>query len=140
MKYALTTLANVLILLLGITIGLLLAPKLEKRVSAQQAQPAASPAPSCVSSATVECLTPIMTVRSAGIGILLSNQISADHATVNGYDLLKLDNNIISALIQAHILTPVQAQSLAEASLADKQIRYQPAAPPPAPATTPPKK
>ncbi|HEX4065102.1 MAG TPA: hypothetical protein VHZ09_03685 [Acidobacteriaceae bacterium] len=137
MKYALTTLANLLLLLVGVTIGLLLAPKLEKRVSAQ-AEPAASTvAPTCVSSATVECLTPIMTVGSAGIGKLLSNQIAADRLTVNGYDLLKLDNNIISVFIQAHILTQDQAKALAEASLADKQLRYQPPAPPPAAAVAP---
>ncbi len=141
MKYALTTLANLVTLLVGISIGLMLAPKIERRVFAQQT-PAAAPAPtpSCVSNETVECVTPIMTVGSAGIGRLLSNQISADHISINGYDLLKLDNNIINVFIQTHVLTLDQAKSLIEASLADKQLRYQPPAPPPTAPTEPAKK
>jgi hypothetical protein len=137
MKYAITTLANLLTLSVGIAIGLLLAPKVEKRVFAQQS-PAAAPA--CVSSANVECITPIMTVGSAGIGKLVANQISTDHLSVNGYDVLKLDNNLLDVMINSHMLTPDQGKSLAEASLADKQLRYQPPTPPPAPAIVPPKK
>jgi hypothetical protein len=131
MKYAFTTLANILTLMVGVGLGLLLAPKLEKGVSAQQM--ASTTAPNCVSSATVECVAPIMTVGSAGIGRLLVNQISADQLTVNGYDVLKLDNNLLSAIVNAHILSPEQAKALVEASLADKQLRYQPPAAPPAP-------
>lgn len=139
MKNTIGALLILVTLLLGIIIGILLAPRIEPNVYAQQAAaPAPSPPPpACVSSANVDCITPIMTVASAGIGKLLSNQISADHLTVNGYDVLKLDNNILNVMIQAHILTQDQAKSVAEASLAEKQIRYQPPSPPPSAPTNP---
>jgi hypothetical protein len=126
MNYTFAALINLVTLLIGIAIGLILAPNV-RTVSAQSA--------SCVPSATVECVTPIMTVGSAGIGKLLSNQISSDQLTVNGYDILKLDNNLFSALVQARVITPAQAQSVVDASHPEKTLRFQPQQP-----STPPAK
>ena len=121
MKNPFAALINLVTLVVGIAIGLLLAPRMEHIVAAQQTQPSA-----CMDSATVECITPIMTVGSAGIGKLVTNQISSDQLTVNGYDILKLQNNMLSAMVQHGILLPAQAQTIAEQSHPDKYLHYQP--------------
>jgi hypothetical protein len=128
MKYTLAAAVNLLTLLIGIAIGLMLSPNMERSVAAQPAQPAG-----CVNSATVECVTPIMTVGSAGIGRLLSNQIAADQLTVNGYDVLKLDNNLLGIMVQKGAISPQDAQRIAESSHPDKLLRFQLPSPPAAP-------
>ena len=136
MKNTITSLLILVSLLIGIIIGILLSPHIERAASAQQ-KPASTPA--CAPSSDTECITPIMTVGSAGIGKLLSNEISSDHLAVNGYDILKLDNNLLNAMIRAGVVTPDQAKALVEDSHPDKYLRYQPAQPPPQPQTaTPP--
>jgi len=127
MKYATVSIINLSTLLLGIIIGIALAPKFEGHVSAQQSGVAAS----CVSNARTECITPVLTVPSAGVGKLLANQIAADQLTVNGYDLLKLNNNILDALVQNHLISVAQAQALVSVSHPDKQLRFQPTVPQP---------
>jgi hypothetical protein len=120
MKYTTGSIVNLLTLVLGIIIGITLAPKLERNVSAQKTKVVNS----CVSEAGVECVTPIMTVGSAGIGKLLVNQIAADQLTVNGYDLLKLNNNMLNALVENRIISIAQAQALVSISHPDKQLRF----------------
>ena len=136
-RYAIISAINLAILLAGITLGVMLAPHIEKTASAQSPAQSAATAGArevqgaCVSSATVECVTPIMTVGSAGIGKLLNNQISSDQVTVNGYDVLKLVNNLLTAMVQSKVITPAQAQAIAESSHPDKYLRFQPAPTPP---------
>jgi hypothetical protein len=133
MKNTIGALVILVTLLFGILIGILLAPRIEPRVYAQQ-HPTA---PACVNSADTECLTPIMTVGSAGIGKLVGNQIATDQLSVNGYDILKLQNNMITAMVRGGLITPDAAKALAEASHPDKYLRYQPPQPPPVPPSQP---
>jgi hypothetical protein len=143
-RYAAISAINLAILLVGIVLGIILAPHIEQTaIASGSAQKTVSPdpgrvmapqspqSPSCVSSATVECVTPIMTVGSAGIGKLLSNQIATEQLSVNGYDILKLDTNLLAAMVASHVITPAQAQALAEASRAEKLLRFQPSTPTP---------
>jgi hypothetical protein len=120
-------------LVVGIVIGLMLSPRLEHIVSAQKQ----APVPTCTSTTDVECVSPIMTVGSAGIGTLLSNRISTDQLTVNGYDILKLQNNLLNTLQQTRTITPEQAQAIANNSHPDKQLRFQPPSPTPPQPTSP---
>jgi hypothetical protein len=123
-------------LLVGILIGVLLAPRIEPSVYAQQK----ATAPACIASADTECVTPIMTVGSAGIGKLLSNQITTDQLTVNGYDVLKIQNNMLRALISAGIVSQDAAKAIVEDSHPEKYLKFQPMQPsPPSQPVTPPK-
>jgi hypothetical protein len=136
MKNIIGVLVILVTLLVGIIIGVLVAPRIETNVYAQQ-----HTAPACVNSADTECLAPIMTVGSAGIGRLLSNRIAVDQLDVNGYDILKLQNNMLTAMIRGGVITPDAAKALGESSHPDKYLRYQPPAPAvaPSPAPTAPK-
>jgi hypothetical protein len=132
MNSALNSAINLVTLLLGIGIGLLLAPRIETKVSAQT-PPAATPS-ECVDSATVECVSPVITAGTAGFGKVLANQIATDQLTVGGYDIMKLQNNVLTALVARGAFTDTQARSLVEASHPPKQLRFRPpAAPPQAP-------
>jgi hypothetical protein len=131
MRYAVISAINLVILLVGVVLGVILAPHIEGSASASSAQAAQSPV--CVSSATVECVIPLMTVGSGAIGKLLSNQISSDQLTVNGYDILKLDNNLLNALISGKVITTAQGQTIAETARPDKILRFQPRPQPPSP-------
>jgi hypothetical protein len=130
MKNAIGSAITLVTLIVGISIGLMLSPRLEHVVSAQKP----APTPICTSTADIECVSPIMTVGSAGIGTLLSNRISTDQLTVNGYDILKLQNNLLNTLQQTRTITAEQAQAIARDSHPDKQLRYQPPTPAPTPA------
>jgi hypothetical protein len=143
MKNTIGALVILVTLLVGILIGILIAPRIETNVYAQQTPPAAAPSPPavpvCIDSADTECLSPIMTVGSAGIGKLLTNQISTDHLSVNGYDILKLQENTLTAMIRGGLITQDAAKALVESSHPDKYLRYQPPQPRPTPPTTAPK-
>lgn len=121
MKSAAAATINLVTLLVGIVFGILLAPKLETRVTAQQKSGAAT----CTNSETVECVAPIMTVGSAGVGTLLSNRVVTDQLVVNNYDMLILENNLITALVQRGVLPPGQAQGLIDASHPTRSIKFQ---------------
>ncbi len=128
MKHSVIALLTLATLMVGIVLGLLIAPRFEHRVLAQNGT-----GDPC---STAECITPTMTVGSAGIGTLLSNRISADQLTVNGYDVLVLQNNILSALVQNGALTAAQAKAAADQSHPAHPLRFKPfvAPTPPPPA------
>lgn len=141
MKYTLAAFFNAMTLAVGILLGFALSSRLDTTASAQQSH-AASAAPqtssqACTSSATVECVAPIMTVGSAAIPTLLSSRIATDQLAVNGFDILKLENNILNSMIAHHVITTADAQQIIDNSHPDKFLRFQP--PTPAP-STPPKK
>jgi len=137
-KYAAISTKNLAALLVGIFLGITFAPHLEHKVSAAPPQlptvSTQSPAPACVPSSTVECVTPIMIISSAGIGTLLTNRIASDQVIVNGYDVLKLENNILNAMVKHKVITPQEAGDIASQSHPDKTLRFQPPQPQPSPA------
>jgi hypothetical protein len=87
MRDCLNSVVTLLTLLAGIMIGILIAPRMEQKVFAYPQ------IPTCTNSATVECVTPVITIDAGAIGKLLSNQIATNQVTVNGYDLLKLQKH-----------------------------------------------
>jgi hypothetical protein len=118
MKDFLNSLVTLLTLLAGIVIGILIGPRMEQTALAYQSQ-----IPICVNSATVECVTPVITIDAGAIGKLLSNQIATNQVTVNGYDLLKLQNKLITELLRKQVLTGTEARFIIDSSHPDKQLQ-----------------
>lgn len=143
MKYALTTLANLLTLVVGITIGLLLAPHIEKSVHATSAEPqAATPGTTFSGAITqqsaepkVTTVQPSMTTGTIGIYLILSHHIQSDELVVNGYDVMKLQNAELSLLSRfvpaSEIQAAVDGAKAGEVfTVAKPQPPAQPTAPP----------
>jgi hypothetical protein len=82
---------NFLTLLIGLVIGAALRPKLDVIVHAQNLGP--PPAEQ-----RIEKITPVATIGSIGTNLLLAHQMQSDSLVVNGYDLLKLDQNLLNYL------------------------------------------
>lgn len=71
-----------------------------------------------------------MTVGSAGIGTLLANRIAADSATVNGYDVLKLDEAILQLIQRKTFATNSELQSTVDSAKVARPLRIKlPASP-----------
>ena len=114
MKNALASLVNLATLLIGITIGIILAPHLEKPAHAVSAEPQA-PVPAPTSAATPggpEQITPGMTVGSIGTYLLLSHHIQSDELVVNGIDLLKLHEGELDLISKLPGVNPGQVQGI----------------------------
>lgn len=142
MKYALTTLANLLTLAVGITIGLLLAPHIEKSVHATSAEPQAIPGTAFSGSIAqqsaepkVTTVQPSMTTGTVGIYLVLSHHVQSDELVVNGYDMLKLQNGELALL--SRFVPASEIQSMVESSKAGEVFTVKPPQPPPQPANPP---
>lgn len=116
MRNALASLINLVTLLIGIALGIMLAPHLEKSAQAfsrnpqqttSQAPPSAAQGSSSSSAPgepTVEPIQPVMTAGSIGSYLFLAHHIQSDELVVNGYDMMKLQNaelQLISRLVPA---------------------------------------
>jgi hypothetical protein len=137
MRYALTSLANLLMLVVGITIGVLLAPHFERRVdavSASQAAPApqATP-PSATPSAAasgVEQVQPMMQAGTVGFYLLLAHHTQTDELVVNGLDILKLEQGELNLLSRLPGVYPGQIQGIVDDARSGTHL-YQVASPKP---------
>ena len=110
MKYALTTLANLLVLAVGITIGVYLSPHLERPVQASAEPQAATPAsPPTEAEQKITAIQPSMTTGTVGFFLVLSHHIQSDELVVNGYDILKLQNEELGLL--SHFVPQVEIQN-----------------------------
>jgi hypothetical protein len=96
LKYLLKTLGQSVLLACGVVIGILIAPRVEKHVQAQQAAPQAEP-----SGPRIITLQSYSTSGVMGANILLAHNLQADIAVVNGYDIMKINQQIINYL--AHL-------------------------------------
>jgi hypothetical protein len=83
-------------LFVGIGIGILISPRLSEHVEAQAQAPTPAGA-SDTAPATIP-LTNYMSSPALVSNVVLAHELEADHAVVNGYDLLLLDQNIINYL------------------------------------------
>jgi len=90
MKQNITSLINLLILITGIAIGVLIAPRFDHRVEAAQSPIGVVPASD--GSPKTTAVSPMISAGSAGFYLLLGHHIQSDELVVNGYDLLKLQN------------------------------------------------
>ena len=96
MTQAVNNLTQLIVLGVGIVIGVLIAPKFERHVQAEAQTP---PSPGTVGpGTTVIPLTSVMSSPALAANVVLAHELEADHAVVNGYDLLLLDQNIVNYL------------------------------------------
>ena len=147
MKNALASLVNLVTLLIGITIGIMLAPHLEKQASAVSAPPAQVPPssnptgvpppqpPGMFSAATAEPIQPTMTVGSIGSYLVLAHHVQADELVVGQFNLLKLQNAELQLL--ARFVPPSDIQAAVNSAREDRVYQV---APPSQPSSAPPKK
>ncbi len=70
-----------------------------------------------------ECVSPAITTGAAGFGIVLANKIGCDQLQVNGYDTLKLDNALLSALLRKGLLTSFDVSEIANSGKVEKPLR-----------------
>lgn len=106
-KMLLKMIGHSALLSLGVIIGVLLAPRLEKSVraqgpvstTAQSPQEVVPSPPSRVEgSPRIETLQSYSTTGVMGSNILLAHNLQADIAVVNGYDLMKINQQILNYL------------------------------------------
>jgi hypothetical protein len=110
MKYATVSAINLAILLVGIAIGVMIAPRIDKTVNAYATDQQASPQQSAATNgnANPKIAQPQMTVGTAAVYLLLTHHIQADELVVNGIDLIKLHQeelNLLSRFISAQDLS-----------------------------------
>lgn len=127
----LATALNVFTLFVGIGIGVLIRPSLSTPVHAQQVSS---------SEPKIEEIQPIMTVGSAGIGIVLAGQVEADHLVVNGLDILKLNQGIVNYLATRPLAERADLQKIVNDSKPDVFYRVKSAAPPTKPSSETPER
>jgi hypothetical protein len=133
MKDTLSAFANLLTLLVGITIGVLIAPRFEKHAEAHAAYQSGP------TDSGPEQISPVITAGSMGTNLLLVHHTQMDELVVNGIDMLKLEQGEINLLARIPGVLPGQVQSIVDDSRKDVHL-YQVAAPKTATPATPPAK
>jgi hypothetical protein len=103
MRYALASFLNLLILGVGIAIGFMLAPHLEKPVQATVEPQAAVSQPTPQAAPTsgepkITTVSPSLNTGTVGIYLVLAHHVQSDELVVNGYDILRLQNEELSLL------------------------------------------
>lgn len=112
MERALDRLLLLATLLIGVAIGLLISPRISKRVEAQEQVPAPA------ANVTTIPLTSYMGGPAIVSNVVLAHELEADHAVVNGYDLLLLDQNIVNYLAKLPIANGMELSSIGDRSRA----------------------
>lgn len=146
MKYALASLVNLLILLVGIALGLLLRPYIDRPVHAasepqfgSQLGTSQVPFGQTVVAAVepkITSVSPSLTTGTVGIYLVLSHHIQSDELVVNGYDLLKLQNEELGLL--SRFVSSADIQNAVNRSRAAEVYKIEQPKPAQAPATTKP--
>jgi hypothetical protein len=120
---------QLLTLFVGIGIGVMIAPRFDHKVNAQTAPTAASTG----DESRVITLQSYSSGPALAANVVLAGELQADHATVNGYDLLKIDQNIINYLANL----PVSNRSALESIVASSKSKVRYALPSQRPVTVP---
>jgi len=149
-RYAVISAVNLAILLVGIAIGVMVAPHIEKTVSAsppQSAQQVASPTESHPTSATAEVsvqyeeISPIFSAGSGAVDTFLAHRIATDQLMANGYDVMVLNEGIINLLKNKGIATYRDLDAVVERAKIPHPLRVKvPTQPGPQPSKTEDKK
>jgi len=135
MRYATTTFANLAVLLVGITIGVVLAPHIEKHAEAAGVQEQqATPVPP---SSGPEQIQPTMTAGSVGAYLLLAHHVQSDELVVNGIDILKLEQGELNLLAKIPGVYPWQVQGIIDDAKKDVHLYQVVSAKPPQPVKQP---
>ncbi|MGA8090097.1 MAG: hypothetical protein WCA10_22695 [Terracidiphilus sp.] len=110
MKNALASLINLLTLLIGITIGIILAPHLERPAHALGAEPQV--ALSTTPPSGPEQITPQISAGNAAVYLFLAHHIQSDELVVNGIDMLKLQQGEVNLLSRIPGVNPLELQGI----------------------------
>jgi hypothetical protein len=89
-----------------------------------------------VQSPNVQEVSPGMTTGTLGVNLLLAHEVAADRIIVNGYDLLKMQSNILGYLASRPSAETADIQNIVRRSQADTIYKIKQ----PAPAPPPPEK
>lgn len=145
MKNALASLVNLVTLLIGISIGVMLAPHIEHPAKAVSEEPQVQSTPGAAVQppsgfeghmVTPQMVQPGLTVGTGGVYLLLSHHIQSDELVVNGYDMLKLQNAQLQLL--SRFVPASEIQAAVNGARADHL--YQAGPPPGSQPTKPPAK
>ena len=115
----LSNITQLITLAVGIVIGVLIAPRFEGRVQAQGAAPPTT-------NTNVQTLQNFMTSPALAANVLLAHELQVDHAVVNGYDLLLLNQNIVNYLATLPVANPTVLTSIGDRSKATTRFTLPP--------------
>jgi hypothetical protein len=141
MKNALASLVNLLTLFVGIAIGIMLAPHVERPVRAvasEAQQPVTAPnlpAPTQVGGAVTPTQIGGIALGGESVGtyLFLAHHIQSDELVVNGIDLLKLQQGEINLLARMPFVNPQELSGIVRDARAKQIYQFNPSAKNPAP-------
>ena len=154
MRYVIGSTLTLIAVLLGIVVGLLIAPYVEKRteaypLGAQTNAPAQRPvgqttvapttAPQNPTSPKINPATPQLSAGTIAAFLLLSHHLQSDELVVNGYDILKLQESELELLTT--FVPRAEVQKAVDSARVSEIYQVPPQGAPPAtppPATPPP--
>jgi hypothetical protein len=128
-RYTAISAINLAILLAGIILGIMIAPRLEKSASAhgpQVSTPQAAPngsTPAPAQQDQFEEVSPGMIVGTFGTDTLLAHRIAADQVMINGYDLLALQEGVLNLLKNKGMASYRDIDALVERAKVPKPLR-----------------
>lgn len=73
---------------------------------------------------TVQEVSPTMTAGSIGTGLLLAHTVASDQLLVNGYDVLKMQQNMLNYLANQPLAERAAIQNIINASVSPTVYRY----------------
>jgi hypothetical protein len=113
MKNALAAAINLATLLIGLILGVLLAPHLEKPAQAFSAEPQNQSVPTAPAPTSgPEQIQPGVTTGSFGAYLVLAHHIQSDELVVNGIDIMKLQQGEINLLSRSLGITQQDIQNV----------------------------
>ncbi len=127
MNRTLNSLLQLVTLFVGIGIGVMIAPRFDHKVNAQTAPATNTPS----DGVNVITLQSYSSGPAMAANVVLAGELQADHATVNGYDILKIDEGIINYLGNL----PVSNRSALESIITNSKSKVRYALPSQRPAT-----
>jgi hypothetical protein len=119
-------------LAVGFAVGVMYHPQQEV-----QAQSVATPA----SSPNIQEVSPGVTTGTFGANLILAHEVATDRLIINGFDLMKMESNILNYLASRPLAESADIQNIVNRSQADTVYKLKQATPPPtAPTPSPEKK
>jgi hypothetical protein len=99
-----------------------------------QAQAAATPSPN------IQEVSPGVTTGTFGANLILAHEVATDRVIINGYDVMKMQQNILNYLASRPFAERADIENIIKSSQADTVYRLKQPTPPPAPAPSSPEK
>ena len=124
-------LVSLAILAVGLAIGF--AGGVMYRPQQVQAQ-AATPSPN------IQEVSPGVTTGTFGANLILAHEVATDRVIINGYDLMKMQQNILNYLASRPFAEKADIENIIKSSQADTVYRLKQSTPPPSAPAAPEKK